>query len=255
MRIYKKNFITQVVIRADFQVPHQAIKTSLPGGFEEEFATLLPLVEVRDTQTQEVTFKVQQRQPEFSHKASEPFKTWVLRSDDGSQALTICQDWVSFSSSTYTRYSAFIAPFLKAMNALVGGEDADVSYRRLGLRYIDEVKPGEGRPLEWDGFIAPALTGSLAFVGADRLLRAMGVIEVEVEECRMRMQYGMPNPDFPAAAVDKLFVIDCDAYVPALVEHKDLQAQSERLNRTVYDYFERAIDDRLRAMMEPEEQQ
>lgn len=251
MRIYKRNFISQVVVRADFQVPFKAIKESLPDGFLDEFRADFPVMEERDTQTQEVMLKVQHRQHEVRQKTSEPFKTWVLRSEDGTQKLELCQDFVSFSASTYTRYSSFISSFLRALDTLVGNED--VAYRRLGLRYIDEVRPGEGKTLEWDSLIAPELTGSLAFVGGDRFLRSMGVIEVEIDGCRMRMQYGMPNPDYPAPAVDRLFVIDCDAYIPALIEHRDLVADSERLNRLVYDYFERAIGDGLREMMEPQE--
>ena len=251
-RVYTKNFLAQVIIRADFQAPLKDIRDALPAGFKKAFADTLPLSEKRDLRSQEVTLTVQQRSSEVSQRVSESFKTWRMLSADRTAVLEVNQDFVSYSVSKYLRFSEFLDPFHRALTMLSEGAPSDISYRRLGLRYIDEIRPESNKPLNWSGLIDPSLTGSLRFVERDRLLRSMGIIEVDLDHCRLRMQYGMPNPAYPGQIVEKLFVIDCDAYVEALIEPTDLDELIMELKLAAHDYFERSIGDRLRSIMEPE---
>lgn len=251
-RVYTNNFLAQVITRVDFQAPLKDIRDVLPAGFKEAFADTLPLSEERDLRSQEVTLTVQQRSSEVSQRVSESFKTWRMLSADRTAVLEVNQDFVSYSVSKYLRFSEFVDPFRHALAMLTDSAASDISYRRLGLRYIDEIRPESNKPVNWRGLIDPALTGSLKFVKRDRLLRSMGIIEVDLNHCRLRMQYGMPNPAYPGQIVEKLFVIDCDAYVEALIESADLNELITELKLAAHDYFERSIGDKLRSIMEPE---
>jgi uncharacterized protein (TIGR04255 family) len=251
-RVYKNNFLTQVIIRADFDAPLESLRETLPVGFKEAFAGDFPLTEERDGQTQEVTLRVHERSHEFSQRVSESFKTWRLLTADGSSTLEVSKDYVSRTVSSYLKFDQFAVPFFRAAERIAAAQDSEVSYRRLGLRYIDEITPKEDDPLDWSGLIVRKLTGALEFVKEDPLVRAMSVIEVERDNCRVRMQYGMPNPDYPARVAQKLFLLDTDAYISALITQDELERKAAELCKVANVYFERAIGSRLRALMGPE---
>lgn len=249
-RVYEKNFLAQVIIAVEFTTPVESLRDALPDGFTEAFADVLPVLEPRDGTTQQVSFSVRQRSAEFTQQ-SDTFKLWRLLSADGGCALEICRDFVNLSVSRYLVFEEFAAPFFKALSLIADNLHGDVAYRRLGLRYIDEIKPAGRKPLDWTGLITSRLTGAFRFAEGDPLVRAMGMVEVDLGSCRLRMQYGMPNPDHPAPIGQKLFVLDTDVYVNELIAPDDVERQAAELCKVANDYFERAIGDRLRRLMKP----
>lgn len=249
VRIYEKNFLTKVIARIDFETALDGLTSELPDQVLDELTAQFPILEVRDTQTQEVTLTVQKRQPRLEQTMSEQFKTWRFMSEDKTTLLEIDRNSATYSATCYSRYSEFVTPFIRAIDSLTAATAEPLAMRRVGLRYIDELKLADGDPFDWTGLVSDKLTGALAFAAGDPMLRAMSVLELDFGGRRLRMQYGMPNPDFPARVTRRHFVIDCDAFISARVEKNDLAEELEGLNRLVYDYFERAIGPDLRNAM------
>lgn len=247
-RVYEKNYLAQVIIAAEFTAPVESLREPLSDSFRQAFSDVLPDFEERDGTTQQVSFSVQQQGTEFTQR-SDAFKLWRLLSRDRIGALEICKDFVNYSVSSYLEWDEFSEPFFRALGLIAESLHGDVAYRRLGLRYIDEIKPPRGKALDWTGMITPRLTGALRLANGDPLVRAMGMIETELDRYRLRMQYGMPNPDYPALISQRLFVLDTDVYTNELVLQTDVEDEAKALCGIANDYFERAIGDKLRKMM------
>ena len=127
-----------------------------------------------------------------------------------------------------------------------------VSFSRVGLRYVNEIRL-PGRPMEWEGFINASL---LSAVNAGRtndrpLLRSMHQLIEGSGENQIMINYGIVNPDYPNAVVQKHFVIDIDVSRSTIVELKSLNECVAELNDLAVGSFEGSIEGGLRTLMGP----
>ena len=69
------------------------------------------------------------------------------------------------------------------------------------------------------------------------------------DEQRMRFQYGMPNPDYPAPIKKKHFILDFDAYAEMLIDISELGDTLDTFHDRINSAFEQVIKDGLRKKM------
>jgi uncharacterized protein (TIGR04255 family) len=150
----------------------------------------------------------------------------------------------------YTVFEDLSRGFLAIVDALYS-EFKDLQVKRLGLRYIDKIKLDEPNPTKWDDYIDKDLLCSLRFVAdPSTLVRAINVLEQKFDdESRLRFQFGMPNPDYPAPIHQKIFVLDTDAYCDLLLSKEEVRQFLDRFHNRCTDSFERLITSKLRKKM------
>ena len=119
---------------------------------------------------------------------------------------------------------------------------------RLGLRYIDEIALDEPKPMAWGKYLIPELLASFSLADKlDTVSRAFHVVEFSYpDETKMRFQYGMPNPDYPAPIKQKLFVLDYDTYCQFVIPTEDIPELLDRFHMRAHSAFEQVITDSLR---------
>jgi uncharacterized protein (TIGR04255 family) len=122
---------------------------------------------------------------------------------------------------------------------------------RLGVRYINFVALQEANPFDWSGWIDPRLTGSLGFPSdPKRIARSMHVLELEYQDdVRLKYQFGVPNPDYPAPVKQKHFVMDLDASIARILDVAEVKGLLEPMHDYIKQLFEDSIKDSLRAKM------
>jgi uncharacterized protein (TIGR04255 family) len=158
-----------------------------------------------------------------------------------------------FALVEYKRYNTFRTlsqDFLGLANTLFQAFE-DLQIKRLGLRYIDQIEIDERSPTEWSQYLRPELLSIFKLADDPHTItRAFHVLEIlHDDESRVRFQYGMPNPDFPARIKRKHFTLDCDVYSTLLLDKSQLESSLSRFHERARDAFEQVITDRLRQKM------
>jgi len=152
------------------------------------------------------------------------------------------------SCTNYSRFDPFYDALIQTVEAIRLLSPIEVS--RIGLRYINQITVEEASPLDWARYICSDLLAGIRFApNKSALSRAMGLLEFNFGDSFMRLQYGMPNPDFPAAIRQKLFVLDYDHYTTGVMSLSDATNHVEVFNKMIYAHFDASITDELKALM------
>ena len=250
---YERDFITQVVVRADFvsgtapmgaQAP-EGVLTALEGWPERSMLNRsrtevrmqkTPQGPVRDTRT--INF------------AEHNFWT-----EGRSMHAAVCGEYVFVSQPRYEGYAPLRDMFLELLEA-VTAQYPQAKIRRLGMRYVNEIKlpeadagPGLGADF-WEHYVNPLLLGGLRFAANDgALARHMCTTELNYGTDRATIRYGIFNGEYPRPNRRREFVLDVDTYCQQVTDPGAVPAKVDDYHAAACQVFETAITDALRARM------
>lgn len=247
-RQYERNFLKNVIVRADFAAPLIGAKDSWPARVTKAVLLQFPIEEERTTvQMSQMVIPGTLSQPEVTKETEAHY--YSLHRD---KHLGLGHNFLFVEMSRYEGFASLLQLFEPVAKELFDSSP-DLAIKRLGLRYINVISSAGKNPLQWSGFINPKLSSMLGFVkGSNGVCRAMGNIEYSLDEIGLRLTYGVANPDYPAIVKRKEFILDIDAFSPGLTSYEELMSQVTRLHEHIEDMFELAIGERARkAMMLP----
>lgn len=252
MPSYAKNFITQVILRADF------MQDTVPMAQPDE--TLLSLLDgypVRNrlnrSRSEVRIRKTPQGPVKDTHTAN--FIENNFWTEDRHRRVAVCSEYLFLEEHRYENYAELRELFLDALDA-VAAPYPDLKIRRLGMRYINEIKlpeedagPGLGADF-WQQYVNPLLVGGLRFAGNDgTLARHMCSTELNYGVDRATLRYGVFNTEYPRPNQRREFILDVDAYCMTPMAAPAAPTKLDAFHTAACSVFETAITDALRARM------
>jgi len=249
---YAKNFITQVIIRADFNQgsvpivqPDERIIAALDG---------FPLRSSANRAKNEVRI---QKTPQGPIKDTRTinFVEHNFQTEDKLRRVALCSEYLFYETKVYEGFDAARDVFLDVLDA-AAEQFPDMKLRRLGMRYINEIKlpeadagPGLGADF-WEKYINPSLLGGLRFAANDgALARHMCSTELNYGIDRATVKYGIFNAEYPKPNRRREFILDVDTYCMTELGPGDVTMKLEDYHNAALSVFETAITDALRSRM------
>lgn len=239
---YRKNFLAEVVARVDFLAPLNALAKDIPKPLAEAITKRFPIAEPRKAELHEVHIAeaVQDTKVEFTE--------WNFFGREREKRLALSREWLLGQYTTYVRYEDLRAEFTDVVTKVVE-TFPDAQPRRLGLRYINKMTfPGDG-PLAWNDWFTAPIPAALPSRYPEALVRSIQVCEFNFEEFRLRFQYGIANPDFPAVIRQRVFLLDLDAFTDSAFDPRELPAKLDLFHLQIQDFFESSLTARAREAM------
>jgi uncharacterized protein (TIGR04255 family) len=174
---------------------------------------------------------------------------WFFHNKERTKSFHIAKDCCYIEFKKYERYEVLRKDFLEIVDALFDSMP-NLQASRIGLRYVDTIKLNEDKPTDWSKYLKPPLLGIFKLATEPATItRALHILEFDYGDMRMRFQYGMPNPDFPAAIRQKQFVLDYDAFATGLFDSADIKEYLDQFHDKIKASFEEVITDGLRDKM------
>ena len=250
MENYSKNFLTQVIMRADFvrgTVPLTTAPENLPAELTDEY----PLRTAQNRVKNEVRIQKTPQGPARTTN-SIPFTEFSYASQDKTRRLVLCSEHMFLEARVYPGFDAMRETFMTALDSLAEtGPQLKIS--RLGLRYIHEIRlpeaeagPGLGADF-WEHYINPLLLGGLRFAANDgALARHMCSTELNYGNDRATIKYGIFNNEYPKPNRKREFVLDIDTFCIGTLTVGETERKLRDFHRAACDVFETAITDKLR---------
>lgn len=242
---YQKPFIKEAIIRVDFSPENQVTDGFVEGDFAAANRNRYPNVEPRVQVGQEFLFG-----PDGMSQKKVETREWQLFGPERDRRILLGNAALVVSVTAYTRWPDLKSDFIRALDALAA-HFPKAQVTRLGVRYINFVSIKEPNPFDWEGWIDARLTSALTFpVDPKRTTRSMHVLELEYpEDVRLKYQFGVPNPDYPAPVKQKHFVMDMDASASRILDTGEVKGLLEPMHDSIKALFEASIGDNLRAKM------
>lgn len=249
---YAKNFITQVIIRADFA--QGTVPLTQPG---ERVLTAAEGFPVRNSANRSRSEVRVQKTPQGPIKDTRTvnFIEHNFWTEDKLRRIAACSEYVFYETRVYEGFDAARDTFLDMLDA-VAEQCPGMKIRRLGMRYINEIKlpeadagPGLGADF-WEHYINPSLLGGLRFAANDgALARHMCTTELNYGTDRATVKYGIFNNEYPKPNRRREFILDVDTYCMTELRADAVAAKLEDYHNAARSVFETAITDALRARM------
>jgi uncharacterized protein (TIGR04255 family) len=246
---YKKNYLTEVIFRIDFDKPVDSSK-KLADDFFNSIESVFPKhailhgVELRG----EIISKKdgsntvsQSQQKVTNYRFWDENKSKSLVLEPLKDINLVVKDYINS-----TELKNIINLVVDSMIKVYG----DIKIKRTGLRYINDIRIQEGNPFDWSPFINRYLISNMNFLGEDdKLSRSMGIIELIREDHKVLFQFGMYNPEYPNSIAKKVFVLDYDCYTTDDLNASEIKDRINILQKDEEKLFERSIEDGLRQIM------
>ena len=248
---YQRTFLSDVILRVDFVSIEESLKKTISPDVRNICVKYFPIPEERNVETQQVLVT---NEPGVQNTVlnKEQFLEWHFFGKEKEKELCISSNCMFVDIKRYTSFIDLQQQFFEIMDVLLQKYPA-IRINRIGLRYVNQISlPSEKKPRNswhnyWNKYISDALVKSLAFVDNDSALaRHMSSVEMNYGDYLLRFQYGIFNPDYPAANKKNIYVIDTDIYATGLIDSDDVKAYAAEFHAKANEWFEKAIKQELR---------
>ena len=249
---YAKDFITQVILRADF-----AQSTAPMIQPPENLLAVLDGFPVRTSANRTKNEVRIQKTPQGPIKDTRTinFMEHCFWTEDKLRRIAVCSEYIFYETRVYEGYATARDAFLAAMDAAAEAFPS-LKIRRLGMRYINEIKlpeadAGTGLGADfWEKYINPSLLGGLRFAANDgALARHMCTTELNYGIDRATLKYGVFNSEYPKPNRKREFILDVDTYCQTELLPAQVPAKLDDYHQAACSVFETAVTDALRYRM------
>ena len=250
---YAKNFITQVVIRADFISGTAPIAGQLPEGVLLALENYPERNVLNRSRTEVRVQKTPQGPVRDSRTINFPEHNFWTAGKNLHAA--VCSEYVFVSQRQYEGYVPLRDTFLELLDAMAA-QFPGLRIKRLGMRYVNEIKlpeidAGTGLGADfWEHYVNPLLLGGLRFAANDgALARHMCTTELNYGTDRATIRYGIFNSEYPKPNRRREFVLDTDTYCQGSLTAAEAAAKLDDYHAAACQVFEAAVTDALRTRM------
>jgi uncharacterized protein (TIGR04255 family) len=243
---YNKNFLTEVLARMDFLGKIEELRESFPRQLGNIISETFPILEPQKVVAQELMVS-----PEGGQKADGPITSnqWKFYGASREKYLTLSADVILTSHSAYGSFEDFLSGILPALDFLAK-QYPDLQVRRVGLRYINNLRPKGRGPFAWNKYVNKNMLSILKILEPQKAIaRAFHNLEMNQGDFRLRFQYGIHNPDYPAPVRQRVFVMDLDAFSETPSSISDVSGELAKYHDAIQSAFESSITDALRSEM------
>ncbi|SEA35309.1 TIGR04255 family protein [Desulfuromusa kysingii] len=238
---YKKNYLTNVIFKLDFSaLDHEEFVDEFSKGIKDSF----PVVEKKVLKELKTEFK--EGNAVSSESAANHYNFFDSNKE---RKVSLFKNYLAVELYKYkdmADFSAAVAYTFKMFSKLYDNAD----YRRLGVRYINQIILEKGNPFAWKDYISSYLTSisDNFFVRDSSLSRSMSQVTLNKEDYKITFSFGMYNSEFPAKISRKEFVLDYDCYTE-FVELDSVCNTLDKFNHEIKSLFEKSINNGLRKNM------
>jgi uncharacterized protein (TIGR04255 family) len=239
--IYKKNFLVKTIFRFDF--------SPISIGSLDEFSKIIiptfPNSDVKENVSGiEIIFD-----DGGLRNIEKQTKEWTFTNDEKTKKIVISS---RYSFIEYDKYksleelktdSELISKFFSMFNIN--------NFKRVGLRYQNEIIIEGSNPLDWSKYINKKLLGPITFSLESKvpIARAMGQLVFKEKTADITFNFGLFNDDFPNQILKNKYILDIDCYTKTDLENLNILSCVNEFNRYAQTIFENSIEDELRTLM------
>lgn len=242
---YKHNYLTSVIARIDFPNAIKDLEKGLSSKTTQVALKYFPIAEPQKI----IEGTLQINPTQMQSNPTRQLTIWNFYGKDREKTLSVGENHLYVDFKNYKKYESFKKEFLDIIKILLE-EYPSIQISRFGLRYINNVELDEPNPLDWNNYISDNLLKIFEVANSDeKVSRAFQVLSVVKDDMNLTFQYGMHNPDYPAAIKKKVFILDFDAYTQGAQTEAEITNNMDKFHEQIEKYFEQSIKDGLRDKM------
>lgn len=243
--VYKQNFLTNVVFKVDFPKILE-LETNKPSDFQKAILKNYPILNELQGQFIENAFNKKR----FSTKIENRLKWEFFTKDKKKKILLDCECLtIEYFDNVYKHFDEFLED-IKFVFKNFFEIYSSIIIKRIGLRYVNQIKLASGNPLDWKGYLDNDLFSVVSnFAKEEDILKSMHLLDIKEDDFKLRFQYGIANSDYPNSIARKEFILDYDCFIVEEVDNSVIYNYAIKFNKIIEKWFEKSIKKSLREIM------
>ncbi len=244
---YKTNFLTNVVFKVDFPKILELNEQNPPAKLQEKIREKFP--DLKEIKKQYIKFDTKLTGENVEVKQEKTI-SWKFSNKEKTKNVFVDSEFIYLEYNKYTKFQEFLEDIKFIISIFFEIYPVKIS-KRIGLRYVNQIKLPEGDPLDWNGLINESLFDvTNRFIDEkDNLRRSMHSLEIKENEHNLRFQFGSFNSEYPNTIARKEFVLDYDCYTVEETDITDVSIKAKEFHEIISKWFEKSILDGLRDKM------
>lgn len=244
-REYKTNFLTNVIFRVDFPKILE-LSEKAPSEFQKKINDTFPILE--EIKAHRLDFEVKSSEEDISLK-QEKATAWQFSNKEKTKKIFLDPEFVYIEYTKYTSFEEFFTDIKFVFGTFTDLYPIKIA-KRIGLRYINQIKIPAGDPFKWSGLIHENLLSTTEFVTKkDNIVRSMHLLQLREETNNLLFQFGFFNSEYPNPIARKEFALDYDCSTDKETEISEIYAKANEFHKLIGNHFEKSILEGLRTMM------
>lgn len=250
---YKKDFITNFIIRFDYNDIEETIFEDLQKIFEEKYKFVIN--ETRMVETGKITVDFKNKESEIESNGMK--KEFCLFNIERTERLKFSKDTFIYETIKYTSYED-IKDKVKEFIDIVSKNGKEELFNRIGMRYINNIELPYSKKEEifnWENYINESIWNNSQF--SNTILQKITVQEFKSEKedsnIIFRLQTGIPNPNKPAEIIKKNFLIDIDGFTMNVEKMANALDKLQEIHDELSNIFDKCIEENLIKIMNGED--
>lgn len=246
MAVYKKNFLTQVIFRVDFD----EVELGQLEAFAKTIKTTFPTIEQKERQEMLMTLDTKIGNVQHSQKKK---VFWQIFNVDKTKRVEVDTTFIAITYSEYKDSKVLLKDIGEVFDTFVKKFDVK-TIKRIGLRYVNEITlPKDKDVLDLGKYISKSLISNLDLVkdSGMKTSRTINQIMLRNDDVYITFNSGMVNKDYPNEIVNKEFLLDydCVSKFPIDVNNISLVDIAKKYNKYIEGLFELSIEQGLRNIL------
>ena len=243
---YKRNFLTDVIVRIDFPVI-LSLTNDTPKEFQEKISKDFPILDPM----QELTFKITQNPMETLN--SKKRVIWSFKSKSKDKIIELQDNSLAINFKKYEDFDDFMS-CAEIIPDIFFSIYPEIIVNKFGLRYINQISLKEKGVFDWSQYINEKLLKNIEFIeDKNKIRRIINHLEVSPDEDTLLVfKYGIFNNTYPAAVTKKEFVLDYDCYTRVTFDRNQFNSKVKSYHKLIKNEFEKSITPAFRGVLNNE---
>lgn len=247
MSDYKKNFLTNVVIKIDFEQPMTNFTEEIIDEIYKCILSVYPEKVTNDIPHEQINIDTATGKMD---RTTNNFKEYRFLGTNKEKEIILTKDFVAIICSKYINYENFIYKFNDLLKIIDRAKVLKCS--RLGFRYINSIDLNTAKnPLKWKNYIHNDLFAINNILGIEaNVTKTHQIIELKYEDdINIQFQFGMFNPDYPSVIKKKVFNLDFDGSKVGSLTIDDISDLLPEIHKKIKELFEKSISAKTRELL------
>ncbi len=250
-KLYRKDYITNFIIRFDYDDIEESRLEKLQQIFEKQYKFVIN--ETRMVETGKIKVDFKNKESEIESDGTK--KEFSLFNIERTERLKFSKDTFIYETIKYTSYDE-IKDMVKEFIDIVNRNENNELFNRIGMRYINNIElPYSKREeiFDWKNYINENIWNNELFLPENSILQKITVQEFKSKKndsnIVFRLQTGIPNPNKPAELISKKFLIDIDGYTMNVEKMNNAFNRLQDIHDELSEIFDKCIGTELKKIM------
>lgn len=251
--MFKRNFLTNVVLRIDFAEPVNGFNSEYFQKFKDNFKNLYSDVEFQTRLLQSVELNFTDEQAKNNIKTIG--NLGIFKFTNNKQTIEFDPMHFTLDRSDYTNFPEFIKTFEQGLG-IIKVEHKIPEIKRVGLRFINIIKDESIKEIvDWPDYInesyLPKFDYTLKPITDSNytLRRNINDFYFSDGDFIVHLRLGIWNANFPSIITDNEFVVDIDCFSTILTNDEVMLKKVANMDHAAFKLFDHVIKEKMKNLM------